>query len=571
MSDHQYKLWEYEQTSELKAGKVCIVKNRKTGHVAIQKLIRSSQKQIYLALQEMQHPNLPEIYGVFDDGEESIVLREYVQGKSLQEYLDQKHNFSHVAVKEIACQLCDALISLHNHVPPIIHRDIKLSNVILSDHGDITLLDFDAARFYDESADHDTVEIGTHGYAAPEAYGFHQTNARSDLYSLGVLLNLLLTGKKPSEGLATGYFRNIIKKCTDLSPANRYKNALQLKRALRINGKAKYLWISIIAVVCIMIIFTWQPWKTSGISELPQTNAQYIEETNLTKLSQPLEVLTEIWHTSGVPYPQDTLTNEYINQFLYRYCNTVLKDDMQDYREQGISFTRSVRLSMPQIEEIIVSVFGNDKFDVNNYQPPDYICEAQGGYYYFTKSDSSPKITVEYVGDTPIAYNDNKDYAYSANVEWEGDSFPSTYDMLVRIVENPNSIYGYSFQAIEFLEPVIEGGEAVNFFEGAWRAIYEEKSGQSIALEDARYLEIAESVAYEYANFDAYNNMTPDKIYTLKIQSDGSCRMIETNNEENYYVLTLQNEGTLLCDGADATWQFNAIANPEHSIYRILA
>ena len=106
--------------------------------------------------------------------------------------------------------------------PPIIHRDIKASNIIISQEGTVTLLDMDAAKWYRDQSDRDTKLIGTYGYAAPEQYGFGASDERTDIYSIGVLLNVTLTGCLPSQKMAEGRIGAVIEKCVKLDPKERY-------------------------------------------------------------------------------------------------------------------------------------------------------------------------------------------------------------------------------------------------------------------------------------------------------------------------------------------------------------
>lgn len=151
-------------------------------------------------LADLLHPNLPRIYDHFTEVERSYLVMDFIEGQTLEEYLEQAGG-GPLPLEQVLNwgeQLCDVLSYLHNHQPPIVFRDLKPSNVMISG-SHIYLIDFGIARVFKPGQSHDTVALGSPGYAAPEQYGKAQSTPRSDLYSLGALLHCLLTGVDPSE------------------------------------------------------------------------------------------------------------------------------------------------------------------------------------------------------------------------------------------------------------------------------------------------------------------------------------------------------------------------------------
>lgn len=115
--------------------------------------------------------------------------------------------------------------------PPIIHRDIKPTNIMVSNDDVVYLVDFNISREYDENQSVDTVIMGTQGYASPEQCGFAQTDCRSDIYSIGMLMkNILMVDEYPDK--ETKRLKRIIDKCTSIDPGKRYKNIEKLEQAL---------------------------------------------------------------------------------------------------------------------------------------------------------------------------------------------------------------------------------------------------------------------------------------------------------------------------------------------------
>ncbi|GCE26642.1 hypothetical protein KDA_21260 [Dictyobacter alpinus] len=152
-------------------------------------------------LADLLHPNLPRIYDHFTEEERSYLVMDFIEGQTVEEYLEQRGG-GPLPLEQVLTwgeQLCDVLSYLHNHQPPIIFRDLKPSNVMMSDTKHIYLIDFGIARVFKPGQSHDTVALGSPGYAAPEQYGKAQSTPRSDIYSLGALLHCLLTGVDPSE------------------------------------------------------------------------------------------------------------------------------------------------------------------------------------------------------------------------------------------------------------------------------------------------------------------------------------------------------------------------------------
>ena len=125
--------------------------------------------------------------------------------------------------------LCHAMGVLHSR--GLVHRDIKPENVIISDHGRVVLIDFNASRQVSQSS-HDTVIMGTVGYVSPEQLGLCQTDARTDIYAAGVFYNVMLTGQHPSAVIAPGRAGRIVRKCTAVNPDERYQTADALCAAL---------------------------------------------------------------------------------------------------------------------------------------------------------------------------------------------------------------------------------------------------------------------------------------------------------------------------------------------------
>ncbi len=182
----------------------------------------------------MEHPieNTPRIYELVEDRNILVLIEEYIPGDTLQDLLDQTGTLPEPTVIDITIKLCKILESFHKCQPPIVNRDIKPSNIKLTSDGNVKLLDMNAAKRYNGEERKDTVLIGTQGYAAPEQYGFGSSSVLTDVYSVGVLMNVLLTGKLSGSYAANNRLRHIISKCTELSPQSRYQSITALRIAV---------------------------------------------------------------------------------------------------------------------------------------------------------------------------------------------------------------------------------------------------------------------------------------------------------------------------------------------------
>lgn len=189
-------------------------------------------------MKRLDHPALPRIVDIIDNNITIYVVMDYIEGDSLDKYLQEYGAQPEERVIEWAKQLCDALSYLHSQKPPIIYRDMKPANVMLKPEGNIKIIDFGIAREYKEQNLADTTVLGTKGYASPEAYS-GQTDPRSDIFSLGMTMHNLLTGIDPRNGEPYAPVRQwnpelsegielIIDKCVQPAAENRYQSCADL-------------------------------------------------------------------------------------------------------------------------------------------------------------------------------------------------------------------------------------------------------------------------------------------------------------------------------------------------------
>lgn len=208
-------------------GEVSLVRHRDSGTRYIFRHFYGSS-EVYQLLLTIFCPYLPQIMEVGERDGRTVLLEEYVQGDTLRDILECGL-LTAAEARQITRQLCSALWVLHSM--GVVHRDVKPDNVIVRGK-EAVLIDFDASRIYKSAIQEDTQILGTTGFAAPEQYGLSQSDGRADIYALGVLLNIMVTGEHPSRKLAGGRIGRIVQRCTMVSPEKRYKNILHLMEVL---------------------------------------------------------------------------------------------------------------------------------------------------------------------------------------------------------------------------------------------------------------------------------------------------------------------------------------------------
>lgn len=221
---------EYDTLRVLKQsprGTVSVVRHKKSGTRYVFRRY-SGSGEVYRRLLPVLCPHLPQIMEAAEQDGQTAVLEEYVQGDTLAELL-MGARLTEREARQVTMQLCQALHVLHSM--GAVHRDVKPENVILRG-SDAVLIDFDAARIYKDESESDTQVLGTTGFAAPEQYGIFQSDERADIFSLGVLLNIMLTGKHPSREMAAGKMGRVVRKCTMTAPEQRYQSARALMEVL---------------------------------------------------------------------------------------------------------------------------------------------------------------------------------------------------------------------------------------------------------------------------------------------------------------------------------------------------
>ncbi len=218
---------------------ILLVRQMETGKLRVKKLLATFNRSIYEHLRENPVSGMPRIYELYESRNCLIVLEEYIEGRTLTEILENGAVSQEMAIY-IALAICKILHSLQILPTPIIHRDIKPSNIIITPTKEVFLLDMNVAKWYDPDKKDDTSYMGTRYYAAPEqaGYGLSASSLKTDVYAVGVLINVMLTRKFPKEEAANGAIWEIIQKCIRLDAEERYSVSELIEALLHLQKEA---------------------------------------------------------------------------------------------------------------------------------------------------------------------------------------------------------------------------------------------------------------------------------------------------------------------------------------------
>lgn len=197
----------------------------------------AEEYRILTALAPLLPGAVPEPVDCFEEDGTGYLLRTYLEGETLTQWREREEGCPEGLCILLGRKLCALLEVLHSQQPPVIYRDIKPENILLLPDGGIGLIDFGIARQFKDGKDTDTRHMGTRATAAPEQYGYAQTDQRTDLYGLGMTLIWLLTGRYDRDSLAqteeiSPHLRSVLEKAVAFAPEARFQDAASFSAAL---------------------------------------------------------------------------------------------------------------------------------------------------------------------------------------------------------------------------------------------------------------------------------------------------------------------------------------------------
>lgn len=331
------------------------------------KRLYEANPEIYRVISEIHNVHIPRIYDIREEENELIVVEEYVDGKTLDAYMSETV-LSDIQKMELMVQLCEALEILHGCTPPVIHRDIKPTNILVNEEGILKIIDFDASRQYKGNKNtSDTRLLGTIEYAAPEQFGYAQTDFRSDIYSAGVVFSELELNRK---SVFFKEWKHLVDKCTSFDPKNRYKNVAELKKDLqkcirkeKQAGRKKGIVPAVAGLISFIILIV------GGLQIQSERNKEVLLPDSSTSKTQ----LTEVPKASNDPEAiQETLAPDESERTNITEApkavdnpedaDIVLEDDRLVWKNRDLPVTAQVRESaMCSIVEVYVCRRGDER------------------------------------------------------------------------------------------------------------------------------------------------------------------------------------------------------------------
>lgn len=474
-------------------------------------------------MKRLDHPALPRIVDIIDNGVTIYIVMDYIEGESLDKILAAEGIQSEEMVIGWAKQLCDALSYLHSQKPPIIYRDMKPANVMLKPEGNIKIIDFGIAREYKEQNLADTTVLGTKGYAPPEQYS-GQTDQRSDIFALGMTMHHLLTGVDPRSGEAYASVRMwnpeisegveaIIDKCVQPAAENRYQTCADLlydlehpeliSKDFKRKQKNKLAAFIISAGVGLLMLITGIVCNLLSTKVSTNTYENLISVMASTSYEEKIESYKEAIEI----YPYDTRAYVYI---------------LEAYENEGV-------FSKAENDEFLALYNANkDGFDTTTVEVAELNYKIGMMYFnYYTNEDGSMSFSNRVQKAYPFFAANYENTANLENFEQKNLSdcyyqicaFYKKYILSAATVEEASKeSYEELFATIETaLESVKEAGayDQLTLYNGTFMLLYDQRSSMvSVNVEEEMVQSLLKNV------YDSANSLTVQKEQSQKLQKE---------------------------------------------------
>lgn len=305
---------------------VLLLRRRSDGAPFVLKAVPSGTEdleeefRILTRLTPLLPDTVPHPEAFFRESGMDCLLRTYLPGETLTHYREREGACPEAVCVSLGQQICRLLETLHSQEPPIIHRDIKPENILLLPDGSVGLIDFGIARQYKSGQDTDTRHMGTRSTAAPEQYGFAQTDHHTDLYALGMTLIWLSAGTYDREALAQApdlspQFKQALEKAVSFAPEDRYQSAREFSAALAGRpGHSRKRWRPVAAAVLLLAVLAGALWLGNGASPASGENEEPGTETALQEPVEFTSVSMEAAVRCALDQPEGPVTYDQLSE-----------------------------------------------------------------------------------------------------------------------------------------------------------------------------------------------------------------------------------------------------------------
>lgn len=426
-------------------------------------------EELYQRLKEIHHKNLTTVYDVFFCNGDTYVVEEHIDGETLAEHIEMEGVFTEKEVISIMKQVCDGLQQLHCQNPPLIHRDIKPSNVMLRSDGSVKLIDFDTVRSYKEAKKQDTVLLGTEEYASPEHYGYGQTGITSDIYSAGVMMHEMLTGKilENHKTVYEGRFLPVINRCIQVDSGKRFRSVEELKKMLITYEKpwgilSRNKWKIAIFCTCVFVIVIGGSVWNAKQEKWPKLNQAYDNQESPQLLLENKKVDKKMKELLGTQY-------SYVKECLYAIDDDVSYLDgryfmkggmpgMYTIMEAAVSLSEDGELECAFLQDGICHYYTNtaDLYDTPSWKIMEWMFSYENYTIQFHKDELNKEKQSK--TDNPASGTDSDDTNSTKDMTTD-EIVPGTY------IRDGSSAY-LTFEKSEDGTYSVKGGASWSFNTG---------------------------------------------------------------------------------------------------------
>lgn len=300
---------------ETATGIFCVLKwGRK-----IQAEMLRNEMEILQKLTEMGLTGIPKAYRIFEENGGVYFLREYIEGTPLSQMVMQKGGIQEREFCKISLKICQAVENFQKLEDPMIHRDIKPENIVVTPTGETVFIDFGTMRSYKKDSQRDTFVVGTRETAAPEQYGYRQTDQRTDVYAIGQTMLYMVTESYEMDQLSeckiSRKLKKIIEKACSFEPDKRYADAAELRKAIEkcqednrkmVHKKAGAA-VGLTAAGCILAVFLS---NTGILTDITSPKSQVLAESMNVEQSQNTDAVPDTENESVATNEQTAMDKQ---------------------------------------------------------------------------------------------------------------------------------------------------------------------------------------------------------------------------------------------------------------------